>query len=310
MSRAAIWTINLGLFVLCCFLAARIAIDVTTGFLPGDGEAQPEAAVQAAAPGKKTWQQRQVILTRNLFNAKGLAPAQPSPEDLEESYAKTKLPLRLLGTVASSQQELAWAAVEDTERREHLVVRLKDKLKGRAEVIRIDPRRIVLLNAGRKEELNLDAEDTGNRRRGQRASARRSPRRQARPRAARPPSGGNTQQNGQPFSSPFDQIRGSNGASIQDIVNNPAALLSQARIVPKYENGEMVGMELSGIKPGSVFEAMGIQEGDTIRELNGISVADQEGSSQALAELSSSKSITVTVTGVDGSTRQLQHEIR
>ncbi|NNL86467.1 MAG: hypothetical protein HKP27_12480 [Myxococcales bacterium] len=305
MSRAAIWTINVCLLVLCCFLAARVAIEVATGFLPGEVAAVPEAS-PATAPGKKNWQDRQVILTRNLFNAKGLAPTQLSAAEVEENYAKSKLPLRLLGTVASSRQEDAWAAVEDTEQREHLVVRLKDRLKGRAEVIRIDPRRIVLLNAGRKEELSLDSEDDQPRRRrgGRTASRQQRPRARAsrvvnsqRPSAVAPFAGAG-------------QVRGPTGASAADIVNNPAALLSQARIVPKYENGEMVGMELSAIKPGSVFEAMGMQEGDTIRELNGIPVTDQSGSSQALAEMASSKSITVTVTGVDGATRQLQHEIR
>jgi general secretion pathway protein C len=307
MSRAAIWTINVCLLVLCCFLAARVAIEVATGFLPGEVEALPQAS-PATAPGKKNWQDRQVILTRNLFNAKGLAPAQLTAAEVEESYAKSKLPLRLLGTVASSRQEDAWAAVEDTEQREHLVVRLKDKLKGRAEVIRIDPRRIVLLNAGRKEELSLDSEDNQPRRRrgGRTASREQRPRTRARAsRVANSPRPSAIA----PFSG-AGQVRGPAGASAADIVNNPAALLSQARIVPKYENGEMVGMELSAIKPGSVFEAMGMQEGDTIRELNGIPVTDQSGSSQALAEMASSKSITVTVTGVDGATRQLQHEIR
>jgi hypothetical protein len=121
------------------------------GILPGGSDPVAQAPLVAEAPAK-TWEQRQAILTRNLFNSNNLAStAAPSPEEIDEEYAKTKLPLKLLGTVTSAQPELAWAAVEGLNTRENLMVRVNDYLKGRAEVLRIDPRRIVLLNAGRKK---------------------------------------------------------------------------------------------------------------------------------------------------------------
>ena len=272
------------------------------GILPGGGDPVAEAPRVAAAP-VKTWEQRQVILTRNLFNSKSLAPAAaPDPEELEEAYAKTKLPLKLLGTVASAQPELAWAAVEDLDTRENLVVRINDKLKGRAEVLRIDPRRIVLLNAGRKEELSLDLEPGDKKQRSTRARAgSRSSRRRGAvsQRSPRNPGGA--------FSGPPPDPRETNRGAALD---NPAAVFSQARILPKYENGEMVGVQLDSIKPGSLFEEIGIRNGDTIRELNGITVSDQTQSAEAMQQLGSAKAFSITVVGTDGSTRQLQHEVR
>jgi len=304
MSRTAIWILNIGLLVLCCFLGAQIFTLVMGGILPGGSDPVAQAPRVAAAPAK-TWEQRQAILTRNLFNSKSLAPAAaPSPEEIDEEYAKTKLPLKLLGTVASAQPELAWAAVEDLDTRENLVVRVNDKLKGRAEVLRIDPRRIVLLNAGRKEELNLDLEEGGKKRRPARG---RTGSRSSRRRSAGAVSQRSQRNPGGAFSAPPPDPRETNRGAALD---NPAAVFSQARILPKYENGEMVGVQLDSIKPGSLFEEIGIRNGDTIRELNGITVSDQTQSAEAMQQLGSAKEFSITVVGTDGSTRQLQHEVR
>jgi general secretion pathway protein C len=195
----------------------------------------------------------------------------------------------------------SWAAVEDLESRDHLVVRIGDQLKGRAQVIQIDRRRIVLQNGPKREELRLEegppvAEPP--------RSARRSLRGRRPPVAARRSDiRANVRRLGENrYSVPR--------ADLESVANNPAALFSQARIVPKYEDGEMIGVQLNSIKAGSVFEQIGIQDGDTITEFNGIQVTGQQQSAQVLRELSEAKEFDVSVTGVDGETRRLQYELR
>ena len=68
---------------------------------------------------------------------------------------------------------------------------------------------------------------------------------------------------------------------MDSVANNPAALFSQARILPKYENGQMVGVQVNAIKAGSLFQQIGLQDGDTITEFNGIQVTGQQESTQA-----------------------------
>jgi general secretion pathway protein C len=99
-------------------------------------------------------------------------------------------------------------------------------------------------------------------------------------------------------------------ADVQSVANNPAALFSQARILPKYEEGEMIGVQLNSIKEGSLFEQIGIQDGDTITEFNGIQVTGQQQSAQVLRELTEAKEFDVSVTGAGGETRRLQYELR
>ena len=97
---------------------------------------------------------------------------------------------------------------------------------------------------------------------------------------------------------------------VQSVANNPAALFSQARILPKYEDGEMVGVQLNSIKEGSLFEQIGIQDGDTITEFNGIQVNGPQQSAQVLRELTEATEFDVSVVGPGGETRRLQYELR
>jgi general secretion pathway protein C len=298
LNRVVIWTANAALTVLCCWLAAGILGDVVGGVL---APATPVETVSAPAPAPeaRSWQSRQTILDRNLFHSTlEAAEEEPSPEDL----AATKLPLKLLGTAAGGNARHSWAAVEDLEKRQHVVVRIGDRLQGKAEVMRIERRRIVLRNGGRLEELALDEEQPAL------ASTRTA---RARPPARRPAMaeqpGGN---------SPVERVQrlaenrfGVARDDVQSVANNPAALFSQARILPKYEEGQMVGVQLNAIQSGSLFEQIGIQNGDTITEFNGINITSQQDSAAVLRQLTEASEFNVTVTGADGQQRVMTYEL-
>jgi general secretion pathway protein C len=50
--------------------------------------------------------------------------------------------------------------------------------------------------------------------------------------------------------------------------------LAAARIVPTLRHGQPAGYKLYAIRPGSVFEALGFQNGDTIVSVNDIPITD------------------------------------
>jgi general secretion pathway protein C len=301
MNRTGILVANGALLVLCCFLAAQVVAALAAEVLAPPPEEEPAASRQAE-PAQQGTNDSQAILGRNLFKVSTLGPTGP-PVDEEEEYAKTKLPLRLLGTAAAADAALSWAAVEDLDTREHLVVRINGQLKGTAQVVRIDRRRIVLQNGPRREELSLEEGDSSP---APRRSARvgRGDQRRRRPEPARGKSlTSNVRKLGENrFSVPR--------ADVESAASNPAALFSQARILPKYEDGEMVGVQLNSIKAGSLFEEIGIQDGDTITQFNGIQVTGQQQSAEVLRELTEAKEFDVSVTGRDGETRRLRYELR
>ena len=273
MVRYASWVVNLALLGLACFLAAQSVNAVLGAWLASPPAPAAGAPADAAAPGARPWSEREVILTRNLFNASLLSPEAPVGPEAEVLEA-TKLPLNLLGTVAAAPPERSWAAVEDRESQQTLVVRVHDRIKGAAEVMRIERRRLILSEGGALRELALEEPEALAVAPGPAAT------RGAAAPAPPPPA---------PPAAPAAE-----GA------RSPAQLFSQARILPKYEAGQMVGVQVSAIKPGSLFEEMGLEDGEVITELNGIRIDSPEQSAKILLELSRASSFTLQVEGASG----------
>ena len=74
-----------------------------------------------------------------------------------------------------------------------------------------------------------------------------------------------------------------------------------------YENGAMVGVQLNAIRPGSLFSQVGIQDGDTVTQVNGVTVSTPEDGQRLLQEFSSGGALRVTVKGRDGQVRELEY---
>ena len=99
MGQYLSWLANSVLFVLCCYMVADTTNEVFAALLTPE-PAEVSAPSVGSAPLQRSWSDREVILTRNLFNASLLAPPRPTEPEAppEEDLAATQLPLRLLGT--------------------------------------------------------------------------------------------------------------------------------------------------------------------------------------------------------------------
>jgi len=257
-AKLAIWILNATLFTLCCYISAGLVSAWAGDLLATTGTQPAPVAAMAIAPGR-AWSDRQAILDRNLFQVSTLLPGpsvEAPPEPVEEELQATRLPLRLLGTVASADKAAAYAAIEDQGTRKKRVVRAGETLQGDATVLRIERRRIVIQNGSIREELALD--DDGD-------LTQQAARRVAR--STRPPDG------------------------------------PEAR--PKYEMGQVTGVEVSSIERSSRLFDLGIQEGDTVTQVNGILVTGPQDSAAALRELNEGSEFQVTVIGADGQARTL-----
>lgn len=300
IGRLGVWIVNAALFTLCCFLTAGLANAWIAEWLTAAPVAPPPANAVASAPGR-AWSDRQTILDRNLFQVSTLLPEKPvevAPEVTEEELEATRLPLKLLGTVSANDQKASYAAVEDQQSHKQIVVRVDDRLLDKATVIRIERRRIVLQNGAKREELVLDDEDVPGG--GARMAGG------VRPVAPPAPVADDLRERIKRLSEGSFQVQ---REDVEEAVRNPAELFSEARILPKYDNGAMVGVQLSSIKPGSLFEEIGIQNGDTVTQVNGITVTSPQDSAALLKELTSASDFQVQVLGADGQTRALTYSI-
>ena len=72
--------------------------------------------------------------------------------------------------------------------------------------------------------------------------------------------------------------------------------LMKARITPEKEGDRVVGMKLSGIKPGSVLALIGIENGDRLETINGFEVSNPEKMLEAYGRLRNADRLTVHLT--------------
>lgn len=285
MGRYISWLANAGLVVLCCFLVADTANAVFDALLtPAVTSSADDAS--APPPVARPWSDRKVILARNLFNSSTLAPPPPPPKVVKKELEATKLPLSLLGTAASPNASLSWAAVEDKSSRRTLVLRVDDAIQNKATVTKIERKRIVLSENGVLRELVLSEKKKKASKKsssGRKTAARSRGRRAApKPKRSRAPA---------PTVMP---------AATADL--GAAALFSDARVLPKYVDGALVGMQVNTVPPGSPFELAGIRAGDVITQLNGIEIDSPEKSVQIMAEVADATQLTIEVDRAEGPT--------
>ena len=87
-------------------------------------------------------------------------------------------------------------------------------------------------------------------------------------------------------------------------------VLTEARAVPNFENGVPAGYKLFQIVPGSIFDALGLKNGDTISAINGQSINDPAKAFEMLNELKSgAKNFEITMKR-DGRTSTNNYDIR
>lgn len=300
LARLGIWALNASLFTLCCYITAGLASAWLGDRLAVDAAAQPAASTSATESGR-AWTDRQAILERNLFQVSTLLPAAteaaaPPPKIEDEKLQATRLPLRLLGTVASPEANAAYAAVEDQQTRRQSVVRVGEALQGDATVLRIERRRIVIQNGANREELALDDE---------KELRIQEARRVARDSRTTGPVAEGLRERIQKLS----ETTFSKSPKKAEAAGRDPQPLADAQVAPRYEQGRVTGVAVSAIDGSSLFEQIGIEEGDTVVQVNGISVTGAQDSVAALRELTEASEFQVTVIGADGQARTLTHAL-
>ncbi|MDQ6955305.1 MAG: type II secretion system protein N [Mariprofundaceae bacterium] len=77
-----------------------------------------------------------------------------------------------------------------------------------------------------------------------------------------------------PVSAPVQRVM--NRSYLNRQIRNFPKLLSQARVMPSFKEGRPNGFVISDIVSGSLYEKIGLQNGDIIRKVNGQSITSAE----------------------------------
>ena len=84
-------------------------------------------------------------------------------------------------------------------------------------------------------------------------------------------------------------------AEVDRGLENLPLLLTQARAVPYFKDGRSIGLRLFAIKTGSLYEKVGLRNGDILKTINGNSLGDISQALKLFEKLKEERSITLTL---------------
>jgi len=180
------------------------------------------------------------IIERDLLKTKKKSNKILKDKINLEALKHTDLKLRLWGTVTADDKQTAYAVIEELKAKKQNLYRVGDKIQD-ATVKMIFREKVVLSINGRDEILEIEE-----------LSA-------------------NKKTNKSVLKSNVIHKRNikSNRLQTEKVFKEVNNLMGQANIKPYFEKGKIGGIILTRIKPDSLFNKMGLKNGDIIKGVNG-----------------------------------------
>jgi general secretion pathway protein C len=177
-----------------------------------------------------------------------------SREGIEDGARETSLQLKLRGIVASTEDGLGYAIIENANQQAIYMVEDKLPVRGNVVLAKVMPRQVVLDNGGTYELLVLFEESTLG--------------------TAEPMSA----QTAAPAVSENIDKRGDDQATRlaqsyrQRLYQNPQSLAEVVNVSAVRENGALLGYRVSPGKDQEQFAQLGFKMGDVVTSVNGVSL--------------------------------------
>ncbi len=213
----------------------------------------------------------QIILERDIFNTSGSAQSQQiNPKEIVKSIQpviRKPLELRLLGTVAGDG-EIGCAIIENMKTKVQDLYNTGDTVNG-ARIEKIERNRIILLNEGVEEVLNLyvagqDSTESV-------VSAAETP-------VTKPEN--ITDEDIVKITSQTDRQVNKNAFLAK--IGGIEAILKTVKLSTHKTNGQEDGLQISGLEGSSMAKFVGLKNGDIVQSINGQTVNNDRKAFQVL----------------------------
>lgn len=295
--RRNFWVVHLGAIAVGSWLLAAVATQAAAWqVLKPDPKSAAATLASLPPPTPKPVKPESQVSLQTTLGEHNVFDAEPpvviETSDGEEADQGVPVPsldfaIDLLGTLvaADPQWSLATVRIEGTTQ----MVRLGVMIREQAEVVEIAPRYIVLAAGTDVKVVKLWDAKTADRPS------------QARPVATTaavgftPPAAPKADDfaKGVHKKGPYDyQI---DRSMLEENLQDLTKLGMQARIVPNYEAGKYNGFRLVGVRPDSLYRAIGLQSGDMVSRINGQNIDTPNRAIQLFEELRSSSSIAIDI---------------
>ena len=268
ISPSALRNMKIATVMACAYFAADLAATIVSPFIP---QAVPPSISARKKPTKGIKQYEQ-ITGRNLFNKDGLIPDPTgfSP-DFDGPAVKTKLPLTLTGIIIVRDKLKSVASVSDRSSNQIVAVRVNDPINPNVIVKEISGNRLIFYNkrTRRKEYIDLPKEI-------QRLKTRTLPK-----------TGG--------ISQVSENHLLIDRTEVDKALSNLNKVLTQARCVPHVEGGRPAGYKCFQIVPGSIYDKIGMKNGDIIESINGTEINDPGQAFSLFSKLKTEPTVQITL---------------
>jgi len=292
-SERYVMALNLLLIAILAYFLALSVNDIILGRVAGGASAHLPSlmGVAPSAPITRPRAFYDAISRRDIFN---LEPVTEAPAEVE-----TNLHIHLLGTSTLTLSQ-PFIIVEDDNNHEQSLYRMGDEIPDAGKLVGVYKDHAIVLHEGRRIKIEMPADQNG------------APAEVPRPfglpvRRFRRFMGARESQNGVREIDPNRYVL--DRTTVNNNLSNMAALFTQVRAVPNLgPDGQSHGFKLSEIQPDSIFQQIGLRDGDVLTGVGGQSVGDPAKAMQLLASLRNQNSISLTVIR-GGQPIQLQYNI-
>lgn len=258
-------------------------------------KANSQALASMADKGTHKRDSADAIVGSNIFCPTCVpAEAQPvlaSAGPLAVGEVASTLPLQLLATMESDDPLWSMATIRDIESNTLGPYTANEQLRPGVTILAVERGRVLLLNQGRREFILL-----GNQPPPPSPAAKPAPQQPA----AKPSStrGGSSIaiegaeqaiQCSTPNSCTVDR------KFVDQLLQSPQQLMSQARMYPVTKDGETTGFRVSGVRNGSLATLLGLQNGDVVSEINGSKLGTIDDALAMYQKLRRASHLSVTV---------------
>lgn len=227
------------------------------------------------------------IMTRNLFNERGLIPNADVGDGLDGPPVRTSLPLTLLGVIVVSDATKSVASVDDKSSNMVWAVRPGESMGPNVQVQSIEADRMIFLNRSerRREYIELPRDQIL-------ATRRAAP--------VKPSGGGGITNQGNRYNVDRKEV--------DKVMENFNEVLTQARCVPNFEGGKAAGYRCFQIEPGSIYDKLGMKDNDVICGINGQAVNDPATAFNMLSTIKTARNIELCINR-GGQVMNMQYDI-
>lgn len=260
------WVLFLFFIFLGTYFLAKIASTFLASQIRIEKKFQP---VQVASVGSEliapaNFEDYRVIVERNIFDSRELAPPVPETQEmgevnLEGPAVKTTLPIKLISTVSvgdGADRRSSATISSGSGQPDMYSVGDQKQFSPGVELKKILPDRIEFVNNRRLEFAEIEGFGGGVTTGTPVSSIDKT---------AAAPAGGPGEGVAEVGTGKFVVER----AEVDQALGNLDKLFTEIRAVPQFEGGKTTGLKLLSVRQGSLFSKLGLQRNDVLERVNG-----------------------------------------